>query len=151
MLHYLDSTKGPFLGKALKAITRLADDAVCVEFGDGTKLKISVEGDCCSHSIFYAIDMPESLIGATLKDIDEAGWNEDSEAHRTADDEATALEKVKASGIEFSPEENRVWNVVLKTDRGNALIRHINSSNGYYDGSTEYEVLNSDPNYEGGN
>ena len=140
MYHHLDTTKNPLIGKTLKAITRVSDSVVCVEFDDA-KVEISVDGDCCSHSIFYAIEMPETLIGATLEDIEEKSYEEYSLSKTTVDDEAVALEKVKASGIEFSPEENSVWNVVLKTNRGNALIRHINSSNGYYDGSTTYRMV----------
>lgn len=140
MYHHLDTTKTPLIGKKLKAITRVSDSVVCVEFDDA-KVEISVDGDCCSHSIFYAIEMPETLIGATLEDIKEISYGENSLSRTTADDEATALEKVKASGIKFWPDENSVWNVVLKTNRGNALIRHINSSNGYYDGSTTYRMV----------
>lgn len=140
MYHHLDTTKKPLIGKTLKAITRVSDSVVCVEFDDA-KVEISVYGDCCSHSIFYAIEMPEALIGATLEDIEENSYEENSLSKTTADDEATALEKVKASGIEFCPEENKVWNVVLKTNRGNALIRHINASNGYYDGDTTYKMV----------
>lgn len=138
MKHYLDETKKQFLGKTLQSITRLAENAALVEFGDGTKLKVNVDGDCCSHSIFYEIEMPEALIGATLEDIVEREWGTPD---LTADTEEVALEKVAASGMDFSPEENSVWNVVLKTNRGNALLRHINSSNGYYDGCTSYKVI----------
>lgn len=142
MTHYLDETKKQFLGKTLQAITRLADDAVIVEFGDGTKLQITVQGECCSYSIFYEIEFPETLIGATLKDIVEREWGEENSlSNVTSDTEAEALEKVRAAGFDFSPEENSVWNVVLKTDRGLALLRHINASNGYYDGYTSYQVL----------
>lgn len=139
MYQHLDTTKKQFIGKNLKQISRLADDEAIVEFEDGSKVKVSVSGDCCSHSIFYEIEMPENLRGATVEDISASGYPEDSESVRTADDEAVALEKVKKSGIDFSPEENSVWNVVLKTNRGNALIRHINSSNGYYDGDVSFE------------
>ena len=141
MYHHLDSTKKPFIGKTLKSIVRSADDAAVVEFEDGTKVEISVVGDCCSHSIFYEIEMPETLIGSTLEDIIEREYGGESEAELTADDESTALKKVEASGIDFSPECNSVWNVVLKTDRGNALLRHINASNGYYDGCTSYRLV----------
>lgn len=141
MYHHLDSTKKQFIGKTLKSITRVADDAALVEFEDGTKVEISVVGECCSHSIFYEIEMPETLLGSTLEDIIEREYGDESEAERTADNEATALEKVKQSGVDFYPECNKVWNVVLKTDRGNALLRHINSSNGYYDGCTLYRLV----------
>lgn len=137
----METTKKQFVGKTLEGISRINDSSVMVEFGDGSKCKLSVDGDCCSHSIFYEIEMPESLKGATLEDIIESTWEDESLAKATADTEEVALEKVKASGIEFYPECNSVWNVVLKTNRGNALVRHINSSNGYYDGMTSYELV----------
>ena len=138
MRHHLDSTKKQFIGKTLTALTRSGDASAIAEFGDGTKVEISVTGDCCSHSVFYEIEMPDSLVGSTLEDIVEHTYEGNSDSELTADDEATALEKVKASGIDFSPEDNSIWNVVLKTNRGNALLRHINASNGYYDGYTDY-------------
>lgn len=142
MRHYLDETKKQFLGKTIQSLRRLEEDAALVEFSDGTQLRITVEGDCCSHSIFYEIVFPENLIGAILEDVVEREWDEDSSLSKTtADSEAVALEKVKAAGFNFYPEENNVWNVVLKTNRGLALLRHINSSNGYYDGHTNYEVI----------
>lgn len=140
MKQYISDAIKSVIGKNLESIARLGDAEVLVEFGDGTKVKVSVQGDCCSHSIFYAIEMPETIRGATLEDVSASGYPEDSESVRTADDETTALEKVKESGIEFYPDYNRVWNVVLKTNRGNALIRHINSSNGYYDGDVYFEI-----------
>lgn len=137
MYQHIDSAIKPHIGKKLEAITRIADDKVMIEFEDGAKLKASVSGDCCSHSIFYEIEMPDELRGATLEGVCASCRDE---SVTTADDEATALAKVKASGMDFNPEENSVWNVVLKTDRGNALIRHINSSNGYYDGDVYFEA-----------
>lgn len=142
MLQHLDTAIKPFIGKQLKSITRLSDAEVLVDFEDGTGLKVSVDGDCCSHSIFYEIEMPSELVGATLEDVSGSGWDEDSLSNSTADDEITAIEKVKAGGFDFSPEENSVWNVVLKTNKGNALIRHINASNGYYNGYVTFHDHN---------
>jgi hypothetical protein len=134
MYHHLETTKKQFIGKTLENISRVNDATVLIKFGDGTKCNLSVEGDCCSTSIFYEIEMPEILRGAILKDIIEHD-------EKDVDSQDTALEKVKASGIDFYLDESKVWNVVLKTNRGNALVRHINSSNGYYDGYTRYEFV----------
>lgn len=112
-----------------------------IEFGDGSKCQLSIDGDCCSHSIIYEIDISDDIKGSIIEDLSEGGWNEDSLSTETADTESVALEKIKQSGIEFFPEENRIWNVVLKTNKGNALIRHANSSNGYYDGYTNYKFI----------
>lgn len=142
MKHYLPETLKPLVGKTLSAIDREAIDSVIITFGDGHRVRLSVEGDCCSTSIFYEIDA-DAALGGALMDIDESGWMEDSLSVTTADSEDVALAKIAAAGLDFYPEENSVWNVVLVTDKGNALIRHINSSNGYYDGTTNYEALPS--------
>lgn len=142
MYHHIETTKKQLVGKTLEGISRIDDSTVMIEFGDGSRCKLSVSGNGYSHSIFYEIEMPEHLKGATLKDIEESGWRDESESKLTSDTEEVALEKVKASGIEFWPYDNKIWNVVLITNRGNALIRHINSSNGYYDGSTCYNLHN---------
>ena len=146
MYHHLETTKKQFIGKTLESITETDsghyfDDAVLIKFGDGTKLKLSVEGDCCSHSVFYEIVMPSALEGAILEDIIEDSFDEDSLSKTTADNEATALSKCREKGIEINQEYQKVWNIVLKTNRGLALIRHLNTSNGYYDGLTYYELV----------
>ena len=140
MKHYLPETIKPLVGKTIFSIDREAIDSVIITFGDGHRVRLSVEGDCCSTSIFYEIEAAAAL-GGVLMDIDESAWREESLSKSTADTEDVALAKIAASGLNFSPEENSVWNVVFVTDKGNALIRHINSSNGYYEGSTKYEIL----------
>ena len=150
MYHHLETTKKQFIGKTLESITEISpspnfDDAVLIKFGDGTELKLSVKGDCCSFSVFYEIVMPDELKGSVLEDIIENLFEEDSLSKRTADDEITALSKCKAKGIEIDKgnydDELSIWNIVLKTNRGLALIRHLNISNGYYDGETYYELV----------
>lgn len=139
MYHHLDTTKKQFVGKTVQSVTRAGDAAVLVTFADGSGVEITVKGDCCSNSIFYAIDLPDNLPGAVVTDlVEKVYWGDPDPA---ADSERVALEKVKASGIDFFPEENSVWNVTLKTDRGDIILRHINSSNGYYDGYTGYRVV----------
>lgn len=143
MRHFLDSTKEQIVGKTLESVDRIDDSSVLIKFGDATQCQLSVEGDCCSHSIFYEIEMFRFHKGSIIEDVLEKGWDDDSESKKTADTEAVALEKVKKAGFDFHPEENSVWNVILKTNKGNVLIRHINSSNGYYDGDTFYRFLDS--------
>ena len=143
MYHHMETTKKQFIGKTLKGITRIDASTVRIQFGDSTSCKLSVEGDCCSYSIFYEIEMPDDLRGAVLEDMVEGGcysYGEKTLSTDTADSNEVAMAKVKAQGFDFAAEELSVWNVVLKTNRGNALIRHINSSNGYYDGMTTYEL-----------
>jgi hypothetical protein len=150
MYHHLETTKKQFIGKTLESITEISpspdfEDAVLIEFGDGTKLKINVDGDCCSHSVFYEIVMPDELKGAILEDIIQPSYNVDSLSKTTADSEEVALSKCRAKGIEIDKgnydAELSIWNIVLKTNQGLALIRHLNISNGYYDGETYYETV----------
>ena len=151
MYHHLETTKKQFIGKPLESITQISpspsfDDAVLIEFGDGTKLKLSVEGDCCSYSVFYEIVIPDKLKGAVLEDIIEGGGYDDGRlSETTADSKEVALSKCKAKGMfideVYEEYELSVWNIVLKTNRGIALIRHLNISNGYYDGETYYETM----------
>ncbi len=95
MLHHLETTKKQFIGKIIDKIERDSNSSVLVSFSDKTKVKISVEGDCCSHSIFYGIDIPKNFKGAVLEDIIENEYEDDSVSKTTADTEREALEKVK--------------------------------------------------------
>jgi hypothetical protein len=144
MRHHLDSTKRKMLGKTLESLTRRSDCEVDIRFTDGTAWTVSVEGDCCSYSVFYAID-PGDAIGGELLDIVEGGYPESLLSATTADDEETALKRVRQENISVSQFENpyclSIWNVVLRTTTGMALIRHINDSNGYYDGLTGYREI----------
>jgi hypothetical protein len=147
MYHHLETTKKQFIGKTLESITGISpspnfDDAVLIKFGDGTELKLSVKGECCSQSFFYEIEMPDKLKGAALEDIIEGGgYNDGRLSETTADSEEIALSKCREKGIEIYEDWQSVWNIVLKTNRGLALIRHLNISNGYYDGITYYETV----------
>lgn len=136
MYHHLESTKKEFIGKSVESVARESDSAAVLRFTDGAGLRVTVEGDCCSHSIFYEIVFPNTAKGSPIADILERPDDDPGQ-----DSEETALVKVKASGIEFSPEENNVWDVIFRTAGGDIRLRHINASNGYYDGMTEYESI----------
>ncbi len=105
MYHHLETTRKQFIGKTLESITEISpspnfEDAVLIEFGDGTKLKINVDGVCCSHSVFYEIVMPDELKGSVLEDIIESGrYNDGSLSKTIADSEEVALSKCRAKGI----------------------------------------------------
>jgi hypothetical protein len=151
MYHHLETTKKQFIGKTLESITEIDprpdfDDAVLIKFRDGAKLKLNVKGDCCSLSMFYEIVMPDELKGAILEDIIEgSGYDDGRLSEATADSQEVALSKCKAKGIKTDGENYddtfSIWNIVLKTNRGLALIRHLNISNGYYDGMTYYQTV----------
>lgn len=140
MLQHLDSTTKPLIGKGISNITRegKGDNSVILHFSDGYKVRMDVEGDCCSTSIFYEIVLPEECKNQPLTDIITYWYDREDDGKDT---EKTALAKIKAAGIEFYPEENSVWDVVFVTEKGEIRVRHINSSNGYYDGMVTFHSL----------
>jgi hypothetical protein len=142
MRHHLETTIKPLLGKTLASLTRRSENEVDIRFTDGTFRIVDVEGDCCSYSAFYAID-PGDAIGGELLEIVEGAFPEDSLSATTADDRETALARVREEGIAGfeEPEYLSIWNIAIRTTTGTALIRHINTSNGYYDGHTSYRDL----------
>lgn len=142
MKHHLDSTIKPLKGKTLCSILRQGDASVVLGFRDGTQVLLEVAGDCCSYSAFYGVD-PGTALEGDLLDISEGSYPADALSVTSADDEDTALSRCKDEGITGfeSPEHLSIWNVVIKTTTGTALIRHINNSNGYYDGYTSYTFL----------
>lgn len=135
MRHYLPQTVKPLIGKTITAVDRIGDACVHVEFSDSGSVLIDIEGDCCSESIFYEIE-DQNGVGGVLTDIIEQSHFDDM-----ADSEEEAVAKVKSGGFDIYIEELRIWNVVLKTTTGIIILRHLNSSNGYYDGSTSYKII----------
>lgn len=138
MLQHIDSTIKKYIGKRIEAITRVNDYQVLIQFVDGTKTDLSVDGDCCSTSIFYEIEFPDACKGAEVTYIDQSEGGEN---------ERDAVAKVKAMPTQAMDEYTwglsngncfSVWNVLFKTTHGDIRIRHINSSNGYYDGCLSF-------------
>lgn len=134
MYHHLDTTKKRFIGKAIKNIAREDESTLLLQFTDGSTVRASVEGDCCSRSVFYEWSLPASAIGKAIIDMIEQDQNEDN-----IDAESVVFAKLKGAGIDLYQECSSIWNVVFKTAGGDITLRHINSSNGYYDGMTSYE------------
>ncbi len=131
MTHHLPSTVKPLIGKTIQSANRTASHAAVIQFSDNTELAIFVLGDCCSRSLFYAIEVPDDITGATLEDITEY---------------VKPIGTVEEIGIKaqlvdpnFYLEELKVWDIVIATSKGPIKLCHINSSNGYYDGYTEYK------------
>ena len=153
MKQHTDSIKSKFVGKKItSAILTNKENVAQIDFQDGSVLRIEVEGDCCSHSVFYAIDTPPDLNGAIILDLLASGGDYESECYTTADSKEKAIPQARACGMKIkeTPDEDedeyfnvsdvlKIWNVVIKTDRGDVLIRHINCSNGYYDGDVSLE------------
>ena len=139
MCHHLPTTIKPIIGKKLINIERLFPNSVRVTI-EGDKLETFetiVEGDCCSQSIFYKIVFPPSAEGQEIIGIEENVPGD------TIDD---AKEICYTDHPDFLSRDGycdslSVWDVVIKTKGGNAIFKHINHSNGYYDGYTIYSSL----------
>jgi len=132
MTHHLPTTVKPLIGKTIKSLTRQASHAFLLAFEDSTEVTIYVLGDCCSHSIFYGSEEPIDLKGAILEDINEGVPTETSLKE--------AGEKAQLVDPDFFLEELSIWDIVITTSKGPIKLHHINSSNGYYDGYTEYKT-----------
>jgi hypothetical protein len=138
MWHHAPTTEKQFLGRKLTSIVRISDSAVEFTFDDGCKSSLSVEGDCCSSSIFYAFDFPASCRGAEITGIEE---------RLSGDSEEIAVQLLREHYPDFYLECLSIWDVVIHTTGGDIRIKHINSSNGYYDGGTCWSApakVNSD-------
>ena len=129
MYSYHASLKTKIIGAKLHGVFRTSTASLRIETDRGN-IFVSVEGDCCSHSIFYDFIVPEECYGAEIIDIDD--WDRESKVL----DEAFVAKKAE----EVCGENNwyseclSIWDVVFKTKNGDVLLRHVNSSNGYYDG-----------------
>lgn len=138
MLHHTDSTKKKIIGRALKSYKWLTEDEFQLKFTDGGSVKVSVQGDCCSTSVFYTAFFPPEVIGAEIIDVEET----DAKQHdpdNPCEDSAEVAKAVSQAGWSLNDYSTfRIWDIVFKTKKGDFLLRHINESNGYYDGMTNY-------------
>lgn len=129
MYSYHEPLKKKIVGAKLRGVFRTDTYSLRIETDRGN-IFVSVEGDCCSHSIFYDFIVPEECYGAEIIDFDD--WDRESKVP----DEAYVTKKAE----EVCGENNwysdclSIWDVIFKTKNGDVLLRHVNSSNGYYDG-----------------
>lgn len=131
MLQFLNSTKKPFIGLSITLIERIHVDSFRFFTSDHELHSINVDGDCCSRSIFYELVVPDGALGSPIIDIREY----DKEF---ADTEESALDKIKSGTMaEFAENTDclSIWDVTFRTEAGIIIFRHMNDSNGYYDGS----------------
>jgi hypothetical protein len=129
MYYYHENLKKVIVGAKFKGITRIGPDALRIETDRGN-IFVSVSGECCSHSIFYDFVVPEECYGAEIIDFDE--WIREGNMPNDAYVEKKAEELCGEHG--WYSDYLSIWDVIFKTKNGNVLLRHVNSSNGYYDG-----------------
>ena len=128
MTHHLASTIKPLLGKVFSRVK--AGDPATVFFEDGTNVVVEIIGGCCSSSYIYDVIIEGQPVGTVLLDIIE---------HDTASPQPEPTETAKkVFGSEG--EELSQWDIRFKFEGGSVLVRHINDSNGYYDGDTSYTI-----------
>lgn len=94
-------------------------------------IHVNVCGDCCSHSIFYDVVVPEECYGAEIISFGRH-HNDDSKMP----DEQLVNEKAERllGKDNWYAECLSIWDVKFNTVNGTIYLRHVNSSNGYYDG-----------------
>lgn len=130
MTHHLPSTIKPLLGKKLLSFEK--SNPARILFTDNTKVTISVTGDCCSTSTIYDVVQEGNPQGTELIDVVEYDLESPQpdpvETAKTVwDDEGVCLSQ---------------WDIRFQFTGGSVLVRHINDSNGYYDGYTDYTIKN---------
>ena len=113
---------------------RKNENSVMIKTDRGT-FNINVAGDCCSHSIIYDVVVPEECFGAEIASID--WWDRDNDAVPSED--AVNAKANELCGDQWFVDCLSIWDIKLYTATGTVYVRHVNSSNGYYDGDVYIE------------
>lgn len=130
MYHHLASTSKQIVGRKFLSLNRISESEIRVICEDGS-FTVSVDGDCCSCSVFYDMIVPQECVGEEIFEVVEGSWFEP----KLPEDEVFAL---GWPDNKYGPECLSIWDVAFKTKSGVVLLRHVNDSNGYYDGMTSY-------------
>lgn len=116
----------------MATIQRLEASSVNLVFTDYKNTVMSVDGACCSSSIFYDIVFPHECIGAEI-----TGCSENVKGQ--SENEASEIVRARfPDWLSDTPDSLSVWDVAFHTAKGDILVRHINESNGYYDGCLSF-------------
>ena len=128
MIHQNKSLENKIHGAKFLAWNRINESCICINTDRGT-ISVSVEGDCCSHSIFYDVVVPEECFGAEITGFDT--WDRESlmPTEEQVNEKANAL----CGEQGWYSECLSIWDVKFQTTNGTIYLRHVNSSNGYYD------------------
>ena len=128
MTHHLSSTIKPLLGKKLLRFE--INDPAKIFFTDGTEVTINITGDCCSTSIIYDVIQENNPHGTELIDVIEY------------DTSAAMPNAVEIAKKHWNHEGDCLsqWDIRFLFTGGAVLVRHLNNSNGYYDGLTDYHI-----------
>lgn len=94
-------------------------------------ISVNVSGDCCSHSIFYDVVVPEECFGAEITGF--GTWDRGGQVP-TEEQVIAKAKQVAGWKVNTAYECLSIWDVKFQTTNGIIYLRHVNSSNGYYDG-----------------
>ena len=129
MFHHLPSTKKKIIGRTFNGASKTSISSIEVQCVEGN-FTVSVQGDCCSSSVFYDLVIPTECIGEQIIDVIEGQQGAPI---------LSESEVYKLGWGDGSFDYASIWDVQLVTKSGAILLRHANDSNGYYDGETSYD------------
>ena len=130
-MFYQDKTlQNKIHGAKFLGFTRKDESTIRITTDRGI-ISVNVSGDCCSHSIFYDVVVPEECFGAEITGFDT--WDRESPAP-TEEQVIAKAKEVAGWEVDTAYECLSIWDVKLQTTNGTIYLRHVNSSNGYYDG-----------------
>lgn len=149
-MYYSENLINKLKGQRVISVTRIKNDTFEIKTDKAT-VKLSVSGDCCSHSVFY--DLVDIGIGGEILEIDtrrDAGFDTKNEYESTLDRETgdykfKSADKNMEHAIQLAQDQGfglqeflSFWDVVITTTKGDIIIKHVNGSNGYYDGELNW-------------
>lgn len=129
-MYFQDKTlQNKIHGAKFLGFTRKDESTIRITTDRGI-ISVNVSGDCCSHSIFYDVVVPEECFGAEITGFDT--WDRESQVptEEQVNEKANAI----CGHHGWSSECLSIWDVKFQTTNGTIYLRHVNSSNGYYDG-----------------
>jgi hypothetical protein len=136
MYHHFDSTKNKIIGRRFLTAVQTDTFAIKVETDKGD-IAITVHGDCCSESRFYDLVIPEECYGAEIIDV-----NQNVNKYNNLSEDEVFKMAWPDQSFNQSWEVLSIWDIEIVTKNGSILLRHVNNSNGYYDGMTDYIFSN---------
>lgn len=132
-MHLQDKTlENKIHGAKFLAWDRIDESTIRISTDRGF-IRVIVDGDCCSTSIFYDVAVPEECYGAEIIGFDT--WDRES---KVPTEQQVNEKAAKLLGEDcWYPDCLSIWDVKFHTTNGTIYLRHVNNSNGYYDGSVD--------------
>ena len=130
-MYFQDKTlQNKIHGAKFLGFTRKDESTIRITTDRGI-ISVNVSGDCCSHSIFYDVVVPEECFGAEITGFDT--WDRESPVP-TEEQVIAKAKEVAGWEVDALYDCLKIWDVKFQTTNGTIYLRHVNSSNGYYDG-----------------